>query len=363
MMEAARKFTLLPSKCCRWPSQLTNPSSPYNGTSVSPSIVSSIDASPFISLPTNIPRLPTGTYQLPISAPSVAPSTCLDLQQSSAWSCNISPLAMPYQMKVSPIGGSNLLSNNEILLSMGSNSLPSLAYGAQPPTLRHPQVLNLALDKYDTSRGPAWYFQSLLYNKVVVVREDELTAPKPNSNSKRDAARSGRGIPGLQQKDVPQPGERPWFCYWNNTLLEAFIYVNDTSNAACVQSPTTSSMASTTTSGPSSQATSGLPGALPTPVFLPCYPKVVKLEERRISQEDDTPRPYCVQHYINGEGVALPFSDGTGNPVTIHLNETEPPIPPPLARRSPALDGLEGYGLNVEERSSTASCGCAWLYG
>ena len=266
---------------------------------------------------------------------------------------------MPYELKVSPIGGSNLLSNNEVLLGMGNNSITSFAYGAQPPTLHHPQVLNLALDKYDPSRGPAWYFQTLLYNKVVVVRENELTAP--NSHSKRDVSRPERDTPGLQQKTVPQPGERPWFCYWNNTLLEAFIYVNDTSTAACALPATTTSIASTTTSAPSSQTTSLPPYALPSPVFMPCYPKIVKLEERRISQEDSTPQPYCVQHYITGDGAALPYLDGNGKPVTIQLNETEPPIPPPLVRRSPTFDDAEGFRPNVDERSSTASCGCAWL--
>jgi hypothetical protein len=325
-------------------------------------MASTIDASPFISLPTNIPRLPTGTYQLPITTPSVAPSSCLDSQQRSAWSCSISPLIMPYQIKVSPIGGSNILSNNEISLSMGNTSLTSMPYGAQPPTLNRPQVLNLALDKYSISRGPAWYFETLLYDKIVVVPEGQLIAPSPGT--KREAQQLRRDYKrGNQRKDVPQPGEMPWFCYWNSTLLEAFIYVNDSSTAACAQpSSTVLPGASTTSAGSPSQATSGSGTSFAQPApFMPCYPNIVKIEERRISSEDGNPPPYCVQQYITGDGQARPFVDAKGHTVTIHLNETEPPIPPPLARRSPSLDGLPGYDSKLEERAATTSCGCAWM--
>jgi hypothetical protein len=94
---------------------------------------------------------------------------------------------------------------------------------------------------------------------------------------------------------------------------------------------------------------------------MPCYPKVIKIEERRISSEDGNPPPYCVQQYITGDGQARPFIDANGHTVTINLNETEPPIPPPLARRNPAFDELPGYDLKLEERASTTSCGCAWM--
>lgn len=327
-----------------------------------PSMASTIDASPFISLPTNIPRLPTGTYQLPITTPSVAPASCLSSQQRAAWSCAISPLVMPYQIKVSPIGGSNILSNNEIFLSMGNNSLNSMPYGAQPPILHRPQVLNLALDKYSISRGPAWYFETLLYDKIVVVPEGSLSAPSPGT--KREAQRLGReSARGLQRKDVPQPGEMPWFCYWNSTLLEAFIYVNDSSTASCVQpSSTAPAGASSTSAGSPSQATPGSGTAFAQPdAFAPCYPKVVKIEERRISSEDGNPPPYCVQQYITGDGQARPYTDANGHTVTINLTETEPPIPPPLTRRSPAFDGVPEYDAIIEERGATPSCGCAWI--
>jgi hypothetical protein len=349
-MGAARKFTHLLLKSHPWASQLTNLSSPP-----STSMTTTLDASPLASVPTNMPPLPTGTFSLPISTPSVAPNTCLPAPQSNAWSCQISPI-LPYQMEVAAINGASPLSDYDVLLGLGNNSIAYLPYGAQPPVLKRPQVLNLALDNYDTKRGPAWFFQAL-YDKVVIVQESGLTIP--GSSSKRASVLPERDtISDFSRKGVAQPGEYPWFCYWNSTLLEAFIYVNDTSIAGSkISSSSTTSPTSSTYSSTSTAA----PYAPPPPVFLPFYAKVVKIEEHRVSSVDLITPPYCVKHYITGAGIALPQLDGTGKPITLYLNETEPSVAPPLVSRHTLLDSIEGYSGRLDERTSSASCGCAWM--
>jgi hypothetical protein len=330
-----------------------------NTITTATTMTTTYDASPFSSLPTAIPTLPTGTYQLPISTPSAAPNTCLDAEQSAAWSCSISTI-IPYEMIINAITGSNILADGEINLNLGNSSLADLIYGAQPPILKHPQVMDLALDNSDVQRGPAWFFQTL-YDKLVIVQESALVAP---SNSKRGV--SSPPLPQATQfvrKGVANAGDKPWFCYWNSTLVEAFIYVNQTSAAgarAAASSSATPPSSSHTSSAPPPASTSSA-WAVPAPVFLPYYPKVVKVEERRVTVGVNPIQPYCVQHLITGDGTAQPYLDGSGRPVTIYLNETESAVAPAMLRRHAVFDGFVELSEELTERQSSSTCGCVWL--
>jgi hypothetical protein len=184
------------------------------------------DATPLTSSPSSLPTIPTGTYALPISAPSTIQNSCiLNTQMSSAWSCQI-PMTS-YTITVSPLpGAQSNLNNNEVNLGLGNNTFGDYyAYGTQPPLLTQQQVLNLVTDSQEPGRGPAWFFE-LPYNKVVILPEGALQVP----NSKRDAYAErdadGHTPNDFMRKNVAQPGDKPWFCFWNGTLLEAFIYVS-----------------------------------------------------------------------------------------------------------------------------------------
>jgi hypothetical protein len=91
------------------------------------------------------------------------------------------------------------------------------------------KVLNLVIDSQDPSSGPAWFFE-MTYDKVVILPPN--TFP-PSANSKRREEErhndrdQGQPVGGFTgRKNVLQPGDKPWFCYWNGTLLETFIYVS-----------------------------------------------------------------------------------------------------------------------------------------
>lgn len=336
--------------------QLTSSNSPGTATSAT-TMTTTYDASPFSSLPTAIPTLPTGTYQLPISTPSAAPNTCLDASQSAAWSCSISTI-LPYEMIINAITGANVLADNEINLYLENSSLADLIYGAQPPVLKHPQIMDMALDNYDVQRGPAWFFQTL-YDKLVIVPETALVAP---SNNKRQSS-SPLGQPTqFVRKGVANAGDKPWFCYWNNTLVEAFIYVNQTS-AAGARAAASSSATPPSSAHSSSTSPSASPSAwgMPPPEFIPFYPKVVKVEERRVRVGADPIQPYCVQHFITGDGTAQPYLGSNGQPVTIYLNETESAVSTAVLRRHTVSDGFVELSEELTERQSSSTCGCVWL--
>ena len=262
-------------------------------------MTTTFDARPFTTVPTGLSSLPTGTYGLPITAPSTQQPGCLqNTAQSAAWSCLIQP-ALPYQLDVDFIPASSPLSDNEITLNYGNNSMNFLPYGAQPPILNQAQVMGLVTDSQNPERGPAWFFQAP-YNKVVVLPQDALSA---SSNSKRQYnSHSLSSSSFMGRKGTAQPGEMPWICYWNGTLLETFIYVNQTSSGARSSSSSSCSTTATSTgygggatrtSYASSAQTSGASSSYSDPNFLNTYPKVIKVEERRVPRGYQSIPPYC----------------------------------------------------------------------
>lgn len=238
-------------------------------------------------------------------------------------------------------------------------TLTQLLYGTQPPSVTTDQILSLVNDTNVKQYGPAWFFQ-LAYDKVVIVAENAFTAP--TSKAKRGSQ------PGkydqepddfTRRRGVAGPGDKPWFCYWNNTLLEAFVYANASSAAGAASgsaitttsspslpttSSTTKSTASSTVSGssPSSSANSAGP-------FLPVYPKIIRLEERRMPSTPNTISPYCQKMQILDDGRAVPWPDSNGQPLIVTLNETDPNN---LKLRSE---------VDLFERDSNDGCNCVWI--
>ncbi|KAH8663055.1 hypothetical protein BGZ60DRAFT_380001 [Tricladium varicosporioides] len=329
-------------------------------------MTTTFDATPLTAVPTNMPAIPTGTFIVPIGIPSVVQPGCLaNAATSPAWSCNIIGMPQPLQMTVSSLPNvKSALENNEVILNYGNASLNAFTYGAQAPVLVHKQALRLVLDTDETSRGPAWWFQTP-YNKVVVLRGSDLSGGKIRRGGGGDRDSDAFG----GRKGVALPGDNPWICYWNGTILETFIYVNQTSALGArvsSSSSTTSASATYSSSVPTStnvqssgSSYSGQSYVNPIPPFA----KVVKIEEHRMSRGPQVISPYCVQHIINSDGSPTPLLNSTGQPITIQLNETESTT---FSRRT--LYDIEARTEIVTEREvlverdQGTKCGCAWLY-
>jgi hypothetical protein len=314
-------------------------------------MTTTFDATPFTTFPTGLPTLPTGSFVLPITVPSTIQSGCLlNSEQTSAWSCSI-PGFPQLDMEITGLPTSDDLMDNEMALTY-SNSTPSVfPYGTLPPTVPQAQVMTLVNDSAYPQKGPAWWFQ-IPYNKIVVLQEDLLSGD--GSMSKRSVGPTAQGFE--QRRGVAQPGDYPWFCYWNGTLLEVFVYVNNTSVAGAQMTSGTMTTSSVTATYSSSIPTGAPPGnsGQSDADFLPPYPKVIKVEERRIPNGLNSIDPYCVQHKINSDGSATPYANGTGQIVTVYLNETDPTTVMPLLRR--------GQSWPLQQRQdSTTSCSCVWL--
>lgn len=309
---------------------------------------SMFDAS-LIPTPSNLAPLPTGTFALPVGIPQESSPNCLTVaNQLSAWSCVMGGPPVKLTIGLSPGGGGKVASLNPI-----PDDDNGIQYGVQPPTINM-QSLSLVIDQDYPALGPAFHFQGM-YNKLVVL-ENFAAA---NKLRKRHADDRPPMNPDFRHRFEVKPGDFPWFCYWNQTFIEGYIYVQDNSSAAYFTFPPSTSCSSTTldsaasTSNPGSKPSSPSPQEEPTtptpsttpppttPLYTPSdwtafptshpfirprdarlqgYPRVVKIEERRIP---GAPQAYCQKMTLLDSGVVVP-AYANGNPIIINLQETDP---------------------------------------
>ena len=256
------------------------------------------DAVP-ISTPTGLPPLPTGSFNLVLDNPYSTSNACLATpSQNNSWDCSTGA-KLSIEVSMSPAGGP------EITLDYDQTPGTSWRYGAQPPELNGPTNLRVVQDKDEWSKGAAYFFNNF-YNKTVIVREQDFPGP----NVMKRSILEGRDSDWTQNQ-FASVSDKPWFCFWNNTMIEGFIYVSqddDPSDTASNAAPTGSMYGASPTAPPRHKRDDyQAPG---TP-----YPKVVKIEERR-------PRPrlagpaYCQQMQI-----LYNWQPGTiGEPVYLDLD-------------------------------------------
>jgi hypothetical protein len=179
-------------------------------------------------------------------------------------------------------------------------------------------------------------------------------------------------------------GDTPWYCFWNATINEFWIFVDETANAS---STLTSSDYSPTTSSSSSSATNSFAGqrvsmtsdkttwdptytdyresytaavqsaqatTWPTPAlnkrsytsaYYPTYPKLIKMVEKR-KPSGNVP-PYCQRMQVLADWQIVPREDNE----LIFINELEYATSPISSR--------------VKKRDTTneleSNCVCEWL--
>jgi hypothetical protein len=161
-----------------------------------------------------------------------------------------------------------------LTLGRANSSVPVFPYGMQEQVISFALPGVLAADDEDVEWGPTYFFQTS-YDKIIIL-------PETTGVGTRD-------VRSLSTRDVTQPGDLPWFCFWNSSLLEVFIYINLTSSSGAKSTSTsTSAISPTGTASSINQA----------------YPKVVKVEN---SATNSSINPYCQQMQILSDGSAVPL--------------------------------------------------------
>ncbi|KAL8798963.1 MAG: hypothetical protein Q9182_006241 [Xanthomendoza sp. 2 TL-2023] len=242
-------------------------------------------------------------------------------------------------------------------------------YGPQLPQLDQPIALKLMGDKEGMDKGPAWWFQQP-YTKVVVVRDYDFNADGSLNDKRWIVDRQARRE---RRRAVATPTAKPWFCYWNNTLLEGFIYVtqNFSGQYQAVSSEYLASSSSAAESGtsegdsgsgsfhaytphpPRSTGSFGKRQSI-DPSQLAAYSKDIKIEERRAP--NTSPAPYCVHMQIMNDGTASPIPDANGSPQTIRLIETAATYDAKVG-----APHIRKRGAFWERNASDNRCECEWL--
>ena len=321
---------------------------------------------------TDIPPAPTGDYSLVVGSPSQQSDTCLDSSDGFAWQCttgallNLGVSNPPWtaaQISVSP--------NNQL-------DRHGFSYGAMPPNFSGTASASLMNDTNDPEFGPALFFYQP-FDKIVVLPIDaNLHSPPPSkrslwSSSERSSSEKvKRGSNGSALK----AGDQAWLCYWNNTMLEGFIYVEknttaDSNNTSVAESIVSSEAAQPTPSPGekrdehrqryhlwdgfnTANAKAQLPANIPQ-----LYPRIVKLQERRDPQTRK--QPYCTVMQLQADNTFAPVP---GNTTTIDLPETDATasneriVFVPVRPRSTEATSEP----TMDKRQSAANfCHCEWL--
>ncbi|KAI9372669.1 hypothetical protein BJX61DRAFT_427910 [Aspergillus egyptiacus] len=263
------------------------------------------DATPFTGIPYNVPPIPTGTFTIPAEPKNQSKFCILDQDQTPSWGC-LSGRSIPINVKGD---------EDARVIDFGSNSLPkTLTYGAQPPLFTDPSIpLDLVMDGSDLSLGPAWSFFTF-FDKLVVVPEDTFSSA---AASKREVSEEEVFAGVYHRKRESDVGDRPWFCWWNSTAMEFFLYINETTKEErySTEDKLVESRPSSNDDNDKVYTADSL--AKRSNSSLPNYPRRIKMEEKRDYAEAHP--PYCQQMEIKDNG-----SVETVSPETIGISVNEP---------------------------------------
>ena len=251
-----------------------------------------LDATPITAVPPQLSSLPTGNYIIPASSKNQSKFCVADTDYRSSWGCvNKGNMAINVQ-EIDTLHGA--------ISFQSEPDSASFTYGAQAPYLPAPtQSMEMVHDTNDIGLGPALFFMTS-FDKLVVVPQDAF----PSSTVSKRYVAGNEILPkaASRRREVAKAGDKPWFCWWNSTVLEFFLYVNETTNESLY--------GSTTLNDPTSTS-----GTIQT--TLPDYPRRIKIEERRDYPEIKS--PYCQQMSVLSNGSVV-----TASPSTLNIREVDP---------------------------------------
>lgn len=154
-------------------------------------------------------------------------------------------------------------------------------YGPQPPDFNGTRLPMLsAIDKNSVARGLAAY-ANMTFDKLVILPENLL---QPASNKR--SLLSTRQSDANYTSEYLEKGDQPWFCFFNRTIVQLFIYLDQ----------------NYTDAGETATA-----GGFPASGTRPPYPKAIKLGEKR--KPSGNVQPYCQQMQVLDNWSIVPRSD------------------------------------------------------
>ncbi|KAK4928838.1 hypothetical protein LTR66_016198, partial [Elasticomyces elasticus] len=181
-----------------------------------------LDAVPTTTGPDTSP-LPTGHYQVPLNQSYEIKNCIPEEAYIPAWGCMDIAYIDINVTRPNPLGPYMAAFEDF------STNTASFSYGPQPPDFNGTAFqLQPMSDKDQGQLGVAMFF-SVSFDKLSIIPEAIL---EPISNKRayshkwvdnNSLTKRAAGYDG----DPLIPGDRPWFCYWNSTINEFFVYLNE----------------------------------------------------------------------------------------------------------------------------------------
>ncbi|RMD39255.1 hypothetical protein DV735_g5875, partial [Chaetothyriales sp. CBS 134920] len=279
-----------------------------------------LDANPASTGP-GTPPCPTGHFTIPVYNSVMVGSCVVDQDKlSHTWDCmNQSYLGIsvfdngpgqPYQVA---------FDDYSVLTKL-------FEYGPQPPDFNGTSfTLSPAQDKDDGELGVAMFF-SHLFDKLIILESDALTPPPKSSKRSVPASFVQRRAQNIARGSYLNVADKPWYCFWNSTIEEFWIFLDqDLDSASSTSAASASSLSSSITAV--SFASSTTPTAsIHKEGYAPkryadangqLFPKLIKMVEKR--KPVGNVAPYCQQMQVLDDWQIVPIATVP----TIAIQETD----------------------------------------
>lgn len=244
--------------------------------------------------------------------PQTQNSACLaQSNESVAWVCF--PNTLGVNILPPPAGQANSLVSLEY-----TDPASAPKYGLRPFKTSS-TLLTPATDSQFPNLGPGLYFRTT-YDRTVLFLEDRIVAQGSTPNLRENWG------------DSVYPGDRPWLCTFNETVIEGYIY---------------------TSQNASRNDTIVLGGGLNGFRRVQSLPYVIKIIEQRVP---NSPQPFCLRmQTIDTNSTLVPEGDaGAMNLLKLSEVVTQP--------RSLDGNAVPGARLAKRQRMMAANtCRCQWM--
>ncbi|KAK2778989.1 hypothetical protein FQN52_002658 [Onygenales sp. PD_12] len=308
---------------------------------------SMLDAAHLTTTPSLLP-IPTGSFNIAAKKLAKASNDCVTNEsRAESWGC-MDMGAIPFELTKNQDGSRSIK-----LESYKQDGW--FLYGPQLPVLEETTFdLELMMDKTSPSLGPALFFFTA-FDKLVIVHEndfppDTLTQPINGDELRR------RENP--TRKLTSEAGDKPYFCWWNSTYLELFIYVNERVSPTTITGSTYETPQVSTTFKTSATPALDMRDLrtdyetlLRGVSWREPYGRTIKLEEKR-SSLDGSP-PYCEQMQVMDDGsISGPIRS------RIPIGETETTL---SSKRDVIPLSLNKRSSKRDHDEDDSKCLCQWI--
>ncbi|KAF3491547.1 uncharacterized protein GIQ15_01064 [Arthroderma uncinatum] len=302
--------------------------------------------------------IPTGDISISGRTLNSESQSCVNSTSlKPAWGC------IPYgHFKGSIYGGAN---DTRSIKFTQTPLTGKFIYGDQVPALADKEYpLETVVDSTSVEEGPAYFFYTT-FDKLVIIPDDEF--PPNVAGGQVDESNV---IPRSTNRSKVQsvPGDKPWFCWWNTTHIETFIYANKDASEDDMRTngedpdieiyPTGTASPRQATPTMSPESATSMPISTAGDGNLPqSYARVVKIKELRFSDASPSP-PYCQQMQVLDDWSLSMLKNST----IIQEKDSEAG---PRSDDDTDIGDISARSTKVIKSREVGSdqCYCEWIYG